>query len=92
VLLAGIVSKYDMEPIESRPVNHWLNNTIGPPVTSTLRVRRRADTAGAVQVPVAVAATRDRDRDRAGVVEMLESKARQKLASTTVPFCLNERS
>jgi hypothetical protein len=44
LLLASIVTKYDIEPISARPTNPWLNNTIGPPIWESLRVRRRPGT------------------------------------------------
>ncbi|KAF2672428.1 cytochrome P450 [Microthyrium microscopicum] len=47
LLLAAIVTKYDIEPVAARPENPWLNNTIGPPVFSTLRIRRRPGTVEA---------------------------------------------
>jgi hypothetical protein len=40
-ILAQIALKYDIEPIDKRPENVWFNNLIGPPMWSTLRVRRR---------------------------------------------------
>jgi hypothetical protein len=44
LLLAQIVLNYEIERIEQRPENPWLNNTIGPPMWSTIRVRRRLNT------------------------------------------------
>ncbi|KAK5658001.1 hypothetical protein OQA88_2555 [Cercophora sp. LCS_1] len=41
ILLARVVMNYDVEPIDERPTNPWLNNTIGPPVGAKIRVRRR---------------------------------------------------
>ncbi|KAK3312068.1 cytochrome P450 [Apodospora peruviana] len=41
ILLAHITLMYDLEPIEDRPANPWLNNTIGPPIGTKIRVRRR---------------------------------------------------
>lgn len=46
LLLAAIVSKYDIEPISERPPNPWFNNSIGPPIWAKIRVRRRADSVG----------------------------------------------
>jgi hypothetical protein len=40
-ILAQIALKYEIEPIDKRPENVWFNNLIGPPMWSTLRVRRR---------------------------------------------------
>jgi len=37
---------YDIAPIKERPANPWLNNTIGPPVNATIRVRRRKASDG----------------------------------------------
>lgn len=52
LLLAAIVTKYDIEPIAERPPNPWLNNSIGPPIWSKLRVRRRHDANVDVSVRV----------------------------------------
>lgn len=41
LLLAHIALEYDIEPIGVRPENPWLNNSIGPPIWSKLRIRRR---------------------------------------------------
>lgn len=41
ILLAHITLAYDIEPIAQRPKNPWLNNSIGPPISAKLRVRRR---------------------------------------------------
>lgn len=41
ILLAHIVMMYDIEPIQERPSNPWLNNTIGPPIGAMVKVRRR---------------------------------------------------
>ena len=41
-ILAQIALKYDIEPIDKRPENVLFNNLIGPPMWSTLRVRRRS--------------------------------------------------
>lgn len=41
LLLAAVVEGYEIEKVERRPENRWLNNTIGPPMWETLRVRRR---------------------------------------------------
>jgi len=41
MLLAQILLNYDLEPLSVRPTNPWLNDTIGPPIWSTMRVRRR---------------------------------------------------
>lgn len=49
LLLAAIVTKYDIEPIPERPLNQWFNNTIGPPFWSKIRIRRRAE---ALAIPV----------------------------------------
>ena len=44
---------YDIEPLEKRPNNPWLNNTIGPPVGAMMKVRRRkADVDGMVEAKV----------------------------------------
>jgi hypothetical protein len=40
-ILAQVALKYEIEPIDKRPENVWFNNLIGPPMWSTLRVRRR---------------------------------------------------
>lgn len=41
-LLAQIVLRYEIEPIEApRPLNPWLNNSSGPPIGAAIRVRRR---------------------------------------------------
>lgn len=52
LLLAAIVTKYDIEPIAERPPNPWLNNSIGPPIWSKLRVRRRPEINASVPVRV----------------------------------------
>ena len=53
ILLGRIVMMYDIEPLEKRPDNPWLNNTIGPPVGATMKVRRRrADVDGMVEAKV----------------------------------------
>ncbi|KAH9904308.1 cytochrome P450 [Xylariomycetidae sp. FL2044] len=44
IALAHIVSLYDIEPIPARPVNKWFFGHIAPPLTETLRVRRREGT------------------------------------------------
>lgn len=41
ILLAKVVLMYEIEGLDERPGNPWLNNTIGPPVGATVRVRRR---------------------------------------------------
>jgi len=41
LLLAQIVLGYDIQPIDERPQNPWLNNSIGPPMWAKLRIRRR---------------------------------------------------
>ena len=34
--------RYDIQPLDCpRPINRWLNNSIGPPIGANLRVRRR---------------------------------------------------
>lgn len=43
LLMAQIAMDYDIEPLNVKPENPWLNNTIGPPIWSKVRVRRRAD-------------------------------------------------
>ncbi len=44
LLLAQIVMRYDIEPIKGiRPPNPWLNNSSGPPLGATIKVRRRKD-------------------------------------------------
>lgn len=43
LLMAQIVMDYDIEPLNVKPANPWSNNTIGPPIWSKVRVRRRAD-------------------------------------------------
>jgi hypothetical protein len=45
LLLAQIVTNYEIEPIAVRPENKWLNNTIGPPIFDSIRIRRRPGTA-----------------------------------------------
>ena len=53
ILLGRIVMMYDIEPLEKRPNNPWLNNTIGPPVGAMMKVRRRkADVDGMVEAKV----------------------------------------
>ncbi|KAK3937971.1 cytochrome P450 [Diplogelasinospora grovesii] len=49
VLLAHISLLYEIEPLESRPANPWLNNTIGPPIGAKVRVRRRKVDANTFQ-------------------------------------------
>jgi len=44
LLLASILLNYDIEPIAERPPNPWLNNSIGPPIWSKIRIRRRLET------------------------------------------------
>jgi hypothetical protein len=51
LLLAQIILNYEIEHMEQRPENPWLNNTIGPPMWSTIRVRRRLNTT---MTPVSV--------------------------------------
>ncbi|KAI0414684.1 cytochrome P450 [Xylaria grammica] len=41
IALGHIALLYDVEPIPERPVNKWLFGHIAPPLTETLRVRRR---------------------------------------------------
>ncbi|KAI1082512.1 cytochrome P450 [Whalleya microplaca] len=41
IALAHIVLLYEIEPIPRRPVNQWFFGHIGPPMSETLRVRRR---------------------------------------------------
>ncbi|PGH07723.1 hypothetical protein AJ79_06200 [Helicocarpus griseus UAMH5409] len=41
LLLPHIVLNYDIKPIPTRPQNRWLNNSSGPPMSATLRIRRR---------------------------------------------------
>ncbi|KAM7194028.1 cytochrome P450 [Naviculisporaceae sp. PSN 640] len=45
ILLAHIVLMYDIQPLQERPSNPWLNNTIGPPIGTLVKVRRRKDTS-----------------------------------------------
>ncbi|KAI0381267.1 cytochrome P450 [Hypomontagnella monticulosa] len=42
IALAHISLLYEIEPIPKRPVNKWFFGHIGPPMSETLRVRRRA--------------------------------------------------
>ncbi|KAI2635828.1 cytochrome P450 [Hypomontagnella submonticulosa] len=42
IALAHISLLYEIEPIRERPVNPWFFGHIGPPMSETLRVRRRA--------------------------------------------------
>jgi hypothetical protein len=48
MLLSQILLNYDLEPLSVRPTNPWLNDTIGPPIWSTMRVRRRPSTTGSL--------------------------------------------
>jgi hypothetical protein len=41
IALGHIALFYDIEPIPERPVNKWFFGHIAPPLTETLRVRRR---------------------------------------------------
>ncbi|KAJ2970508.1 hypothetical protein NUW58_g9674 [Xylaria curta] len=41
ITLGHMALLYDIEPIPKRPVNPWFFGHIGPPLTETLRVRRR---------------------------------------------------
>ncbi|KAI0400747.1 cytochrome P450 [Xylaria palmicola] len=41
IALGHIALLYDIEPIPERPVNQWFFGHIAPPLTETLRVRRR---------------------------------------------------
>ncbi|KAI1427670.1 cytochrome P450 [Xylaria sp. FL1777] len=41
IALGHIALLYEIEPIAERPVNRWLFGHIAPPLTETLRVRRR---------------------------------------------------
>ncbi|KAI1367696.1 cytochrome P450 [Xylaria arbuscula] len=41
IALGHIALMYEIEPIADRPVNKWLFGHIAPPLTETLRVRRR---------------------------------------------------
>ncbi|KAK4209456.1 cytochrome P450 [Rhypophila decipiens] len=41
IILAHIVLMYDIQPLQERPANPWLNNTIGPPIGTMVKVRRR---------------------------------------------------
>ena len=52
LLLAQIVTKYEIAPITERPANPWLNNTVGPPMWSKLRIRRRPFSANVAVAPV----------------------------------------
>ncbi|KAF1814611.1 cytochrome P450 [Eremomyces bilateralis CBS 781.70] len=46
LLLAQIVLRFEIQLMETRPENKWLNNSIGPPIFDTLRVRQlNLDTA-----------------------------------------------
>ncbi|TRX92552.1 hypothetical protein FHL15_006479 [Xylaria flabelliformis] len=42
IALGHIALLYEIEPISERPVNRWFFGHIAPPLTETLRVRRRA--------------------------------------------------
>ncbi|KAH0564835.1 hypothetical protein GP486_001771 [Trichoglossum hirsutum] len=46
--LAHIMLNYDIEPLAERPENKWLVSSIGPPMKSTIRVKRRPGTVGAI--------------------------------------------
>ncbi|KAK4448683.1 cytochrome P450 [Podospora aff. communis PSN243] len=41
IVLGHILLHYDIAPMEKRPTNPWLNNTMGPPVGARIKVRRR---------------------------------------------------
>ncbi|KAI1117650.1 cytochrome P450 [Nemania sp. NC0429] len=41
IALSHIALLYDIEPVAERPVNKWFFGHIAPPLTNTLRVRRR---------------------------------------------------
>jgi hypothetical protein len=43
LLLAQIMLNYEIESIPERPQNPWINNTVGPPIWSKVRIRRRPD-------------------------------------------------
>ncbi|KAH8668751.1 cytochrome P450 [Xylariales sp. PMI_506] len=43
IALAHIALRYEIEPISTRPVNKWFFGHIAPPLSETLRVRRRKD-------------------------------------------------
>jgi hypothetical protein len=84
LLLAQIVLNYEIEPVDIRPENPWLNNTIGPPMWSTIRVRRRRNTGETllteetVKIPSPLAPTKDPRR----VPTLLDPRVLQNLASS----------
>ena len=44
LMIAAMVKDYEIEPLDSRPKNKWLLDTIVPPTGAQLRVRRRKQT------------------------------------------------
>jgi len=46
LLLAQVVLRYHVQPLDARPENPWLNNSIGPPMWAKVRVRRRGEGEG----------------------------------------------
>jgi cytochrome P450 len=41
LLLAYMVSNYDFEPLETRPLSRWMGTSLVPPLKATIRIRRR---------------------------------------------------
>jgi hypothetical protein len=44
LVLAYIAMNYEIEPIAQRPANHWFVGSSGPPLETTIRIRRREGT------------------------------------------------
>ncbi|KAH8819202.1 cytochrome P450 [Xylogone sp. PMI_703] len=43
LMLAYIVTHYDVEPITNRPENQWIASSVIPPTKATIRIRRRKE-------------------------------------------------
>ena len=46
LLLAYMVTNYEVQPLENRPLNVWYGSTSIPSANATVKVRRKADTVG----------------------------------------------
>ncbi|EPE27439.1 Cytochrome P450 [Glarea lozoyensis ATCC 20868] len=44
LVLAYIAMNYEIEPVAQRPANHWFVGSSGPPLETTIRIRRREST------------------------------------------------
>ncbi|KAK3068494.1 hypothetical protein LTS18_000643 [Coniosporium uncinatum] len=89
LLLAQIVLGYDIQPIDERPQNPWLNNSIGPPMWAKLRIRRRGrldaesgPEADAANTAVAVV---DADAAAAAAADAAAACSSEKSSSPSLP-------